>query len=164
MNWFGLDLRWAYTDLLGNIAYKSGCPHRAKDILHDAILCFVFSDNPSRIQSPHAYLRGIVSHLLVDEHRYASKFVEVDTVSHEVQAHSPSAEHLADIRQRLNHLQRIIDNLPARCREVFWMFHVHGMSHKDIALQLGISVNMVERHIIRAMLDLRAARQSLLQD
>ena len=41
------------------------------------------------------------------------------------------------------------------------MYHVDEMKQREIAIQLEISVNMVEKHLIRAMLDIRAFQQSL---
>ena len=159
--WSGINLKWAYSELLSSISYKIPCKQRAKDILHDAFLRFAVSNNPHRYECPHAYLRGIVAHLIVDEHRDSAHFIphQPEVYLECDFAHSP--EHLTDIKQRLFQLQRIIDHLPPRCRKVFWLFHVEEISHKNIAAMLNISVNMVERHIIRAMLDLRAAKESL---
>lgn len=163
LTWSGIDLSWAYTDLLSSIHIKTTCIHRARDILHDALIRFALSKNLHRDECPHAYLRGIVSHILVDEYRYQSKFVAYDIEQVGKDELAPSPEHLAEINERLFQLQRIIDNLPSKCRQVFWMFHVDGLSHKEIAHKLDVSVNMVERHIIRAMLDLRKAREFILE-
>lgn len=70
----------------------------------------------------------------------------------------PSAEHLVDLQQRLAILQNIIDLLPARCKQVFWLFKIEGLSQQEIADRLGISLNMIQKHLIRAMLDLLEAR------
>ena len=43
------------------------------------------------------------------------------------------------------------------------MYRIEGYPQKDIAAQLKISLNMVERHLIRALLDLRAAREQFLK-
>jgi len=40
-----------------------------------------------------------------------------------------------------------VASLPKQCRRVYLMRKVHGMSHKEIAGQLGISPRTVERHI-----------------
>ena len=77
--WSGINLRWAYSDLLSSISYQISCKHRAKDILHDALVRFAVSNNPRRHDTPHAYLRGIVSHLIIDEYRDAANFVSTDT-------------------------------------------------------------------------------------
>lgn len=70
-------------------------------------------------------------------------------------------EQLYETRQKLHHLQRIVDLLPEKCRQVFWLYHVDEMKQREIALHLDISTSMVEKHLIRAMLDIRAFQQSL---
>ncbi len=45
----------------------------------------------------------------------------------------------------------IIDKLPKRCRKVFLMSRFEGMKNKEIALELGISLTAVEKHIARAL-------------
>jgi len=43
--------------------------------------------------------------------------------------------------------------LPPQCRRVYLMRKVHGMSHKEIAKRLGISVSTVEKHLIKGVMD-----------
>jgi hypothetical protein len=38
MYWHGIDLEWAYSDLLNQIIRKTTCVHRARYVLHDAIV------------------------------------------------------------------------------------------------------------------------------
>lgn len=166
ITWNGISLDWVYSDLLSHIRYKVTCPHRAKDVLHDALIRFVVSPSQHRHEKPHAYLCGIVSHLIVNEFRYSARFIDIDTeslsalISGTGEMHSP--EYLTEVKQRLCLLQQLINNLPKRCREAFWLFQVENMNQNAIASKMNISVNMVERHIIRAMLDLREAKEYLL--
>lgn len=174
MIWYGLDLNWAYADLLPGIYRNTRCTHTAYDILHDALLRFALTKHPGRIEKPQAYMRTVVRNVLVDSYREMARFVpfasdepstdesDYSTVTLPEQFLAPSAEHIADLQQRLNALQRIIDCLPPRCREVFWLFRIDGHSQTEIASRLGISLNMVERHIMRALIDLRAGRELLL--
>ena len=164
MQWHGIDLRWAYADLLPNICRQTHCRQYAFDILHDALVRFALTRSRGRQEQPHAYLRTIVRNLLVDSHREQAWLVslpeedEAQAQPLAKQAFTPSAEHLADIQQRLHILQTIIDRLPSRCREVFWLFRIDGLRQQEIAARLGISLNMVERHVKRALLDLLEAR------
>lgn len=158
--WCGIDLNWAYSDVLRRIGRRTACIHRAKDILHDALVFFAVSSHPAREESPQAYLNGIVNHLLVDEFRYLNRFVDEDQVDETALALECSPEHLYETRQKLFHLQRIVDQLPIKCRQVFWLFHVDDMKQREIADHLGISTNMVEKHLIRAMLDIRTFQQA----
>jgi RNA polymerase sigma-70 factor (ECF subfamily) len=166
MEWNGINLRWAYTDLLLSLGRKTQCIQRAQDVLHDAFIRFILASQRARIEQPNAYLRRVAHSVLIDHYRDASRFFPMpegdlepwmDTRDHAEFA--PSAEHLADLQQRLDAIQRILDHLPPRCREVFWLVRIEGHRQVEAARMLGIGVSMVERHLIRALLDLRDARE-----
>jgi RNA polymerase sigma factor (sigma-70 family) len=46
-----------------------------------------------------------------------------------------------------------VAHLPAQCRRVFLMRKVHGMSHKEISVELGISISTVEKHMSKGVRD-----------
>ena len=48
-------------------------------------------------------------------------------------------------------IQRIMDSLPERCREVFLLSRFQGLKNREIAERLHISLHTVERHIQRAL-------------
>lgn len=167
MNWNGINLRWAYTDLLLSLSRQTRCVHDAYDILHDAFVRYMLASQRITIDQPNAYLRRVAHSVLIDHYRHAARYVALIDESgvspqvHQTDDFAPSAEHLADMQQRLEALQRILDCLPARRREVFWLARIEGHRQAHIATMLGISLNMVERHLMRALLDLRAAREAL---
>lgn len=44
-------------------------------------------------------------------------------------------------------LRRVVDSLPPKCREIFILGCVEGLSYKEVADQLGVSVNTVKTQI-----------------
>jgi len=60
-----------------------------------------------------------------------------------------------EIQQTRDNALRVLNELPARCREVFIMHRFKGLSHKEIARQLNISPKTVENHMVNALLFLR---------
>ncbi len=58
-------------------------------------------------------------------------------------------------------LQRALDKLPERCREIFVKSKIEGIKQKDIAAALGISVNTVENQVAIAYRKLRAELKHL---
>lgn len=47
-------------------------------------------------------------------------------------------------------LNTIVEKLPARQQEIFKLKHFQNLSYKEIAEKLGISVNTVENHMVKA--------------
>jgi RNA polymerase sigma factor (sigma-70 family) len=48
-------------------------------------------------------------------------------------------------------LVHLLEGLPEIVQRVFALYHIEGMSHVEIARNLGISVRSVERHMARAL-------------
>ncbi len=66
----------------------------------------------------------------------------------------------SDLQKRIN---EAVDDLPEKCKEVFMMSRNFGMSYKEIAVQLNISLRTVENHISEALKKLRAKINSVYQ-
>jgi RNA polymerase sigma-70 factor, ECF subfamily len=54
-------------------------------------------------------------------------------------------------------ITRTIDNLPDRAREAFLLQRQHELTQVEIADAMGIAVSTVEKHLARAMTDLKQA-------
>lgn len=57
--------------------------------------------------------------------------------------------------QELQLLAQAIEALPTRCRHVITLRKIYGLSHKEIAAQLGLSEHTVNAHIAVGVLRLR---------
>lgn len=64
---------------------------------------------------------------------------------------SPDAAECASQEQELELLREAILLLPARCREVFVLRRLRGLSHREIAVQLGVAENTVDAHLCNAI-------------
>ncbi|WP_281645019.1 RNA polymerase sigma-70 factor [Bacteroides zoogleoformans] len=58
-----------------------------------------------------------------------------------------------EIRKEIIHC---IDLLPDKCKEVFVMSRYHNLKNREIAEKLNITVKAVEKHISKALKDIRA--------
>jgi RNA polymerase sigma-70 factor (ECF subfamily) len=74
----------------------------------------------------------------------------------------PSLEQEAADQQKLAILRGVIDELPPRCRQVFALHNIHGMSYSEIAKDLGISESGVEKHIMKGLQHCRKRMKNLL--
>ena len=68
----------------------------------------------------------------------------------------PTPDQSVEHQQRLDLLRDAILTLPPRCREVYLLNRMQGMSFVQIARHLGISTQAVEKHVAKALVDLRS--------
>lgn len=131
----------------------------AEDVVHETFTRLLAAGTAAVIENPMALLRTIAVNIVRDGLR-SERFRRTQTqglTEPILQAASePDPEESASARQRLRLIRLAIDDLPPRCREVFLLHKMQGKSHSEVAAALGISRNMVEKHVIRAYAHLRA--------
>lgn len=73
----------------------------------------------------------------------------------ELVSQAPSQEDVLEQEQRETLLRAAIVALPLRCRQVYMLSRIDGLTYPQIARRCGISVKTVEKHIIHALALLR---------
>jgi RNA polymerase sigma factor (sigma-70 family) len=63
----------------------------------------------------------------------------------------PSSEAYVAARQELRLLQAALDDLPPRCRQVVLLRKVEGFSQKEVAKQMGITIETVENQVAKGV-------------
>lgn len=61
-------------------------------------------------------------------------------------------------RESVAEALRVLDELGERTRNIFLLFRLESMKHKEIAALYGISVSTVEKHVMKAALHLGTRR------
>ncbi|HWT97728.1 MAG TPA: RNA polymerase sigma factor [Terriglobales bacterium] len=133
---------------------------RAKDVTSP------FADrrpiDQEQIADPRRYLYRIAANLAVDHQRHANRGIEVPAEPDHVAAiadRAPSPESVVHHRRELEKLLAAIDRLSPRCREVFLLTKLQGMSYQEVAMRLGISKNTVMVHMTNALAQLADHRE-----
>jgi RNA polymerase sigma factor (sigma-70 family) len=129
--------------------------HDAEDIAHDAVVRVLEADGAAVLQ-PRAYLHQTARNLAIDafRRRAAHETVPLDALAESPALDGDPHEALRASRMAAA-LEAALAELPLNCRQVFVWQRVSGLSHAEIARRLGVSKNMVEKHMIRAMRHLR---------
>ncbi len=78
-----------------------------------------------------------------------------DGAANELPCTAPGPLRQAESGQMLALLRQALFKLPDRCREVYLLNRLSGMSYTQIARHCGITANTVEKHIARALQGLR---------
>jgi RNA polymerase sigma factor (sigma-70 family) len=140
-----------YGELLRFARRRLGGAHAADDLVQEACLRFTRVGDGG-IASPRAFLYRILANLVLDHQRRQIR-QPIDALDHlDAADSSPDAETALIWRERLAILSRAVEELPPRCRECFVLRRFDDLSQDEIARRMGISRNMVEKHLRTATL------------
>lgn len=145
--------------LLGFLRRLTHCDADAEDLAQESFLGLVrYRDEPVEAWRPLLFRiavnafndrlrrnakRADVVHLSLDE-------VVVDVPSQD----APHEQQIAD-QQELMLVRATILQLPERCRQIYLLNRIEGMSYTEIARHCDISVKAVEKQITKALATLR---------
>lgn len=88
-------------------------------------------------------------------HRHADAHCSIDEAGVALAAAEPSHEQRIDNERELATIRELIFRLPERCRQIYLLNRIEGMSYSQIARHCGISVKAVEKHVAKALKFLR---------
>jgi len=133
---------------------RVGSPAVAEDLAQDTWLRLATGAVPATVASPQGYVFRVAGNLALDrlrQDRSRSRVMAAHPPDDGVADVAPGAERGLAARQRLAMLMAAVEELPPRCREVFVLRRFEDLTQDEIARRLGISRNMVEKHLRRAL-------------
>jgi RNA polymerase sigma-70 factor (ECF subfamily) len=148
-------IRRHHDSLLLFLRRRLAVPEDAFDAAQETYLRMMRYEGSRAIESPVSMLFRIAVNVAADQgraaqSRRATDHLALDDV--ELASEEPSTERTVAGEQDLSMLLATIDELPPRCRQVFLLSRVDGMTYPQIARHCGISVKMVEKHVSHALL------------
>lgn len=72
-----------------------------------------------------------------------------------VESEQPTQERQLAGQQRLARLEEVVLGLSKKCRTVFLLSRIEELTNAQVASRCGISIKMVEKHLARALMELR---------
>lgn len=165
----GLSLIGLYlerrADLIRFFTMRLRSAAAAEDLVQDIYVRLSGLEQPADIQNPMAYLYRLGSNLMLDRLRGERRTANRDGAwlasqttrigGHEVST-EPSAETAVAARQRLRLLTEALKDLSPQTQRIFRMHKFEGLSHPEVAAEIGISRSAVEKHMMAALKHLLA--------
>jgi RNA polymerase sigma factor (sigma-70 family) len=133
----------------------------AEDLAQEAFLRAFAAEAGLKIETPKAFLFKVAKNLALNElARQSVAAIEPlgDFEGKEVleDSNQVAVEDVIDSRERIRLLARAIAALPPQCAKVFILRKMQGLSQKEIAARLNISVRTVENHVALGLSRCRA--------
>lgn len=156
-----------YRELMNFCARTVKDRHAAADVVQESyarVLALQHARAP--VAEPRALLYQTARNVMVDQYR-RGQVRDHDDLASAIEAGMDAAPAHVQPDVQLASAQAVaayvatIENLPPRCREAFILHVFDGLSHAQIAEQMGASVSMIEKHIARGRLACRTCQQQL---
>jgi RNA polymerase sigma-70 factor, ECF subfamily len=154
-----------WSPLIAYVARMSGTPDTAEDIAQRTFHRLWERRATWRSTgSVRGLLYRIAHNLAVSEHRSERARTRADVVGGEAAPEPATPLELLENEELREALDRAIQSLPPRRREVFVLRCVHDLSYKEIARVMRISPQTVANQLSHALAALRVALRPRLDD
>lgn len=150
--------RTEYPRLLRRLTRRLG-PDEARDFAQEAFARLHHSGKLPVLDQPGAYLNRIARNMLIDRRRRQQRngaiFYPLD------EGRDAPTRAVQEWRIEERDLQRLyrqtVRAMPPKTRRVFVMHRMRRMTYKQIAAELGVCIQTVDYHMMRALAHCRAA-------
>ena len=124
------------------------------DVAQEAFMRAYRAEKGRPIEQPKSFLFRIAHNVAITEltkksHQIIDYIADIDESA--VVWLEDSAEEQAMAEELIGIHCEAVAHLPPQCRRVFLMRKVHGMSHKEISVELNISISTVEKHMSKGV-------------
>lgn len=133
------------------IQRRLNCPFTTADLVQDTYLKLLGKDILPQ-QNDRRFLTHIARGLVIDYYRRR----KIETAYLEILEQAPeefsiSAENKTLLIETLVEIDSLLQQIPQKARQAFLMRQVDGMSYKQIAAELNVSVSSVEKYVAKSL-------------
>lgn len=134
--------------LRGLLRRKLGNAFDAADLAHDVYLHLMKTGRIPPVDESRRHLTQIANGLVIDLYRRRQiEAAYLDALAMLPEAFAPSEETRALAVEALVEIDAVLHSLPAKARQALLLCKLDGMSYRDIAAELKVSVSSVEKYL-----------------
>lgn len=122
------------------------------DILQTTFLQALESNRTRHVVSPKSYLFVISRNLVFKTMSTRSQEIRAEVDDAIADMDAPDADDALYHRQKLQAFEEALRTLPARSRQAIILRKFFGLSYKDIAGKMGVSISSVEKYVAQGTL------------
>ncbi len=135
------------------VANRLGCVATAADVVQDMYLRLPqVSDRLQNEDEARRYLLTMAVNASLNHLRLEGRRQQLLTGMTELfEVNEPSPEDIVLTADEIRVVDVVLRELPDKCREMLYLSRVEGLTHAEIAQRMGVSVSLVEKYLIKAM-------------
>jgi RNA polymerase sigma factor (sigma-70 family) len=124
------------------------------DVIQEAYCRLAAMDDVTHVTNGRAYMFQTTRNIVLEQVR-RSKIVRIDNVtdigSLSVLDEAPPMDQVVAGARELQRVEQLIEKLPLKCRQIFVLRRIHGVSQREIAQMLGVTQAVVEKQAARGL-------------
>ncbi|OYX33378.1 MAG: hypothetical protein B7Y99_07415 [Caulobacterales bacterium 32-69-10] len=130
------------------------------DVVQETYAIMAELESVEHIQNVRNYIFSVASSIVTRQIR-RSRVVQITNVADIDRLgfadDAPSQAVVLESREELRRLAKAVVELPTRCRDVFMLRKIHGLSQREVAQRLGVSEGTIEKQLTRSLRKLMLA-------
>lgn len=142
------------TALVGYVTRRCSDASQVDDVIQETHLRLIEQTRKRSIENLMAYAYRVADSVLYRMRRKRPDSLPAQLCEDTLQCELPLVDEQVVHRERLRQLSGRLEGMSPMRRQVFIKRHLDGLPRAVIAQQLGISVEAVKKHLVRAMADL----------
>lgn len=142
-----------YSDLFYGAALKmTRSPHVAEEIVQETFVAlWRYRNSLPDVQNPEAYLYRVVRNkITLRFKKLAKERMAIKHLKRIQEKGEPTTEWTVEMNETQRIYQEIVEEMPDKQRQVFYLSRKEGLSRKEIAERLHISPHTVKNHLQKA--------------
>ncbi len=124
------------------------------DVIQEAYCRLATLRDSESVRSARAYFFTVARNIILEQLR-RDRIVHIDSVAEidrlNIVDEGPSPERNFSGREELTRVRLLIEELPQRCRTIFTMRKVQGLSQREISRRMGVTENVVEKEVVKGL-------------
>ncbi len=137
----------SYRDVLTRALLRlSVKPSDVDDILQESLVRALEADQKKRLEHPKSYLFTISRNMVFREHQRRAREVQREIDEASIDACSPPIDEEVHYKRMLQVFWEAMDSLPQTHQRAILLRRIYGLSQKEIAKKMGVSLSSVEKY------------------
>lgn len=126
-------------------------PADVDDILQESLARTLSADGETRLRFPKSYLYTVARNIAFAENERRSREVQCEIDEAILESDAAPADEVLHYKQMLSVFWDAMSTLPKTHQQAILLRRVYGLSHKEIARKMGVSISSVEKYFAQGI-------------